>query len=96
MWVLNSFLLGGGAFAHQKKCPGVFPRGGRWSRLELTDTLHAGHGFSNMIGNLLLLLFNYLLLSLIILNARLAVLERPNRSIDQVHNATFPWFSPSK
>ena len=42
-----------------------------------------------MIGNLLLLLFNYLLLSLIILNARLAVLEGPNCGIDQVHNATF-------
>ena len=42
-----------------------------------------------MIGNLLLSLSDYMLLSLIILNARLAVLERPNRSIDQVHNAAF-------
>ena len=30
-----------------------------------------------------------MLLSLIILKARLAVLERPNRRIDQVHNAAF-------
>ena len=48
------------------------------------------------IGNLLLLLFNYMLLSLIILNAWLAGLERPNRRIDQVHNAAFPWFPLSK
>ena len=39
-----------------------------------------------------------MLLSLIILNARLAVLERPNcgidpGSIDQVHNAAFPLVS---
>ena len=34
MGVLNSFLPGGGEFAHQKNCPG---RG--WSGLELTDTL---------------------------------------------------------
>ena len=33
MGVLNSFLPGGGEFAHQKNCP----RG--WSGLELTDTL---------------------------------------------------------
>ena len=31
---LNSFLPGGGLFAHQKNCPGG------WSGLELTDTLH--------------------------------------------------------
>ena len=42
-----------------------------------------------MIGNLLVLLFNYMLLLLIILNARLAVLERPNRRIDHVRNAAF-------
>ena len=30
-----------------------------------------------------------MMLSPIILNARLAVLERPNGSIDQVHNAAF-------
>ena len=37
MGVLNSFLPGGGEFAHQKNCPGVL----RWgmSDLELTDTL---------------------------------------------------------
>ena len=55
--------------------------------------LHAGHCFSNLIDNLLLLLFNYMLLSLIILNARLAVLEPPNRGIDQVHNAAFSLIS---
>ena len=42
-----------------------------------------------MIGTLLQLIFNYMLLSLIILNARLAVLKKPNHSIDQVHNAAF-------
>ena len=34
-----------------------------------------------------------MLLSLIILNARLAVLERSNHRIDQVHNAAFPLVS---
>ena len=40
MGVLNSFLPGGGEFAHQKNCPGVLPgRGeGGWSGLELTGT----------------------------------------------------------
>ena len=28
MGVLNSFLPGGGEFAHQKNCPGVLPGGG--------------------------------------------------------------------
>ena len=36
MGVLNSFLPGGGEFAHQKSCPGVFPGG--WLGLKLPDT----------------------------------------------------------